>query len=63
MSRVSNVEIFNDTERIVQENKKLRDSVENTINNQKVYPADCMIIREKCDGQDARIIVSGKRTL
>ena len=63
MSRVSNVEIFNDTERIVQENKKLRDSVENTINNQKVYPADCMIIPEKCDGQDARIIVSGKRTL
>ena len=63
MSRVSNVEIFNDTERIVQENKKLRDSVENTINNQKVYPADCKIIPEKRDGQDARIIVSGKRTL
>lgn len=63
MSRVSNVEIFNDTERIVQENKTLRDSVENTINNQKLYPADCKIILEKHDGQDAKIIVSGKRTL
>lgn len=63
MSRVSNVEIFNDTERIVQENKTLRDSVENTINNQKLYPADCKIILEKHGGQDAKIIVSGKRTL
>ena len=41
MSRVNNIEIFNDTERTVQENKTLRDSVEKTIMNQKLYPADC----------------------
>lgn len=63
MSRVSNVEIFNDTERIVQENKSLLDSVENTIKNQKLYPADCKMILEKCSEREARIIVSGKRTL
>ena len=63
MSRVSNVEIFNDTERIVQENKSLLDSVENTIKNQKHYPADCKMILEKCSEREARIIVSGKRTL
>ena len=39
------------------------DSVENTIKNQKLYPADCKMILEKCSEREARIIVSCKRTL
>ena len=63
MSRETNVEIFKDTERTVRENKTLIKSVENTIKKQKLYPADSAITLEKRSGQNAKIIVSGKRTL
>ena len=39
------------------------ESVENTIKKQKLYPADSAIALEKRSGQNAKIIVSGKRTL
>ena len=63
MSRETNVEIFKDTERTVRENKTLIESVENTIKKQKLYPAGSAITLEKRSGQNAKIIVSGKRTL
>lgn len=63
MSRVINVDVFKDTERTVRENKTLIESVENTKKNQEFYPADCDINLEKRSGKDAKIFVSGKRTL
>ena len=63
MSRATNMEIFKDTERTVRKNKTLLKSVENTIKEQKLYTADSTIVHEKRSVQNAKIIVSGKRTL
>lgn len=62
--REKNIRIFNDTIEMVNENDKLLQSITNTLNAQKlILENDEVVVPDLAGDKDAKIIVSGKRTL
>ncbi|MBO4390047.1 MAG: TIGR02452 family protein [Lachnospiraceae bacterium] len=62
--REDNVEIFEDTTAFVNENEKLKEAVKRTRNVQKIYfDGEDIPDPTKRNGQQAKVVVSGKRTL
>lgn len=64
MGREENVAVFNDTEKLIKTNEKLKASVQNSTDNQKLIPEsdEIAVSRVEKYNEDARVVVSAKRT-